>query len=121
MDNDLFFQAMNIMKCICNESAAGNAFKGYWSNNMRCEDIDKTFESIKNKEPYNTHEFWKEVFALPESHKKILGFKKWSEDIKEMNIPIWIWQLLPDDMEFDGKLKKDLDNEIRFGCVFWRA
>lgn len=120
-NEDVFFKAVNIMRYICNGAAEGNAYKDYWDKTTRCEEIDKRFESVKKEEPYNTHEFWKQVFSLPESQKKFLGFCKWSEDINEMCIPIWIWQLLPDDMEFDGKQKKDLNNDTRFGCVWWKA
>lgn len=40
-----------------------------------------------------------------------------------MNIPIWIWNLLPEDMYIDdgGKTVKELDNDTRFGCVWWKA
>ena len=120
-EENIFFEAIKIMSFISNIASKGNAFKDYWSNNMRCEDIDKEFDYIKNKEPYNKHEFWKKIFSLPDNYKLILGFRKWSEDDKDMCIPIWIWQCLPDNMEFEGKMKKDLDNETRFGCVFWKA
>ena len=121
MESDVFFRAINLMRYICNSAAEGNAFKPYWGDKFRCNQIDEHIDLIKKEEPYNTHEFWKEVFGLPESYKILLGFRKWSEDMEEMCIPIWIWQLLPDDMMFDGTPKKDLNNDTRFGCVFWKA
>ena len=47
MENDVFFQAINLMRYLCNSVAEGNAFKPYWGNTYRCNQIDEHIESIK--------------------------------------------------------------------------
>ena len=118
----VFEKAVNIMRYLSNHSGEGYAYDKYWSKNFRAEEIDEAFESIKNK--YDA-DFWNSVFALSEFEKRLLGFCKWSSEEKEMCIPIWIWACLPDDMPIggnaEGKMKKDLDNDTRFGYVWWRV
>jgi hypothetical protein len=118
----VFEKAVNIMRYLSNRAGEGYEYDKHWSGKFRAEEINKAFESVKNA--YDA-DFWNSVFALSESEKRLLGFCKWSSEEKEMCIPIWIWACLPDDMVIggnaDGKMKKDLDNDTRFGCVWWRV
>lgn len=117
--NDVFFAAVNLMRFISNHAAENNAYG--WTAKTCKDNGDKAFDEIKKHEKYGTEKFWRDVFALPEDQKSVLGFAKFQEGDKEMCIPLWIWQLLPDDMKFDGEPKGKLDNDSRFGCVWWRA
>lgn len=118
----MFERAVNLMRYLSNRVGEGYEYNKYWGEKTRINAIDKAFETIKKE--YDV-EFWNSVFSLSEHEKQMLGFRKWSEEEKEMCIPIWIWACLPDDMPIsgnaEGKLKKELDNDTRFGCVFWRV
>lgn len=118
----VFEQAVNIMRYLSNRVGEGYEYNKYWGEKTRINEINKAFETIKKE--YDV-EFWNRVFSLSEQEKRMLGFRKWSEEEKEMCIPIWIWSCLPDDMTIsgnaEGKMKKELDNDTRFGCVWWRV
>lgn len=118
-ENNAFFDAINLMRFIVTHAAQNNAYD--WSATTCKNNIDKSFEDIRKHEKYGTEKFWRDVFALSEEQKSALGFRKFDENDEKMCIPMWIWQCLPDDMLFEGKPKKDLDNDIRFGCVWWKA
>ena len=122
MSKEIFEQAVWLMKCIANRAASGYEYRNHWGDKSRLKEIDGFFEnSAKNFDAY----FWNAVFQLPEEQKSLLGFCKWSNEEKEMCIPIWVWSCLPDDMVIGGnaggKMKKELDNDTRFGCVWWRV
>lgn len=110
LKNDVFSSAINLMRYLSQASAECNAYLSHWGAEYVCKQINERFDNVKKEAPYNDQQFWKNVFNLPEEQKLILGFMKWDENIKEMCIPLWIWQCLPDEMVFEGKLKKDLDN-----------
>ncbi|MBO5681799.1 MAG: hypothetical protein J6T08_08825 [Lentisphaeria bacterium] len=118
----VFEKAVLFMRWLSNRAGAGYEYDRHWGEKFRAEEINEAFESIKNQ---CDADFWNSVFALSEHEKQLLGFCKWSDEEKEMCIPIWIWACLPDDMPIGGnaggKLKKDLDNDTRFGCVWWRV
>lgn len=118
----VFEQAVSIMRYLSNSAGEGYEFDKHWSAKFRAEEINEAFENIKKQ--YDA-DFWNSVFALSEFEKSLLGFRKWSGEEKEMCIPVWIWACLPDDMPIGGiaggKLKKDLDNDTRLGCVWWRV
>lgn len=122
MSKEIFEQALRIMQCVANETASGYEYREHWGGDYRLKSISEQIENLKEK---FKEDFWNEVFKLPEEQKRFLGFLKFSEHDKEMCIPIWIWCLLPDDMAIvgnaGGELKKDLDNDTRFGCVWWRV
>lgn len=118
-ENNAFFDAINLMRFIVTHAAQNNAYD--WSATTCKNNIDKSFEDIRKHEKYGTEKFWRDVFALSEEQKSALGFRKFDENDEKMCIPMWIWQCLPDDMLFEGKPKKDLDNDIRLGCVWWKA
>ena len=66
--------------------------------------------------------FWERVMLLPDELRLNLGFRYWDEESKaqgKMLMPFWIYAILPDDFEFGGKKKSDVDNDKRCGCVFW--
>lgn len=54
-----------------------------------------------------------------------VGFTYWDEEEKHLLIPIWLFRLLPDDEKLYSplseshiiELKKDCDDDYRFGCV----
>jgi hypothetical protein len=54
-----------------------------------------------------------------------VGFKHWDDEEKHLLIPIWLFRLLPDDEKLYSplidensiELKKDCDDDYRFGCV----
>lgn len=118
MLNDTFRKALSVMKYLANSAANGYAYK--WGDKTSANDVKQHFESIRSDETLGEN-FWRKVFALSEEEKFALGFRKFEEGDTEMCIPLWIWECLPDNMLFDGKMKKDLDNDSRFGCVWWRA
>jgi len=116
----IFEEAARIMTHILNISGSGVAYSNTWSNEFRCKEIDEAFETEKDG---HDEYFWRKVFALSNEEKLILGFRYFDENKDKMLIPIWIWNLLPDDMfiEDGGKTVKELDNDTRAGLVFWKA
>lgn len=111
MNETVFEQACRLMNIIANSASYCNE-----------KEIIATFEDIKNHQPFNTIAFWSNVFHLSDNEKYLLGFRKFSEKDIKMNIPLWIWKCLPDNIVINGRyLKKDLDNDDRFGCVWWKA
>jgi hypothetical protein len=122
MSKEIFEQALRIMQCVANHAAAGYEYREHWRRDFRIQEIDEFFEKIQKE---LDADFWNAVFALPEEQKMVLGFLKFSEHDNAMCIPVWIWACLPDDMTISGnaggKMKKDLDNDTRFGCVWWRV
>ena len=123
-ETETFEKAIRLMQCIANNGGCGYEYREHWSREYRAESMSSFIEKIKSDEKYGT-DFWNAVFALPQEQKRLLGFLKWSDEEKVMCIPIWIWACLPDDMTIGGngggEMKKDLDNDIRFGCVWWRV
>lgn len=121
-ETDVFEQAIRIMQCFANNSAEGYVYKKHWGEYSRLKNTDDFIQKVK--EDFKA-DFWNKVFNLPEEQKRLLGFLKWSNNETGMCIPIWIWACLPEDMPIGGnaggKMKKDLDNDIRFGCVWWRV
>lgn len=121
---EIFEKAIRIMQCIANHGGSVHEYAKHWSKEYRAESMSKLIEEIKSDKDYGA-DFWNAVLALPEEQKMLLGFLKWSKEEKEMCIPIWIWACLPEDMPIwgngGGKMKKDLDNDIRCGCVWWRV
>lgn len=118
MEDKVFDKVVKYMGLVVTAAGEGNAFKNNWNNDFRCEQIDNVFGFIKEN---TDEEFWKSVFNLPYVKKLMLGFKYFDENDTKLLIPIWIWNCLPDNMLIEGKMKKDLDNDTRFGCVFWKA
>ncbi len=122
MSKEIFEQALRIMQCVANNTASGYEYREHWGDDYRIKSISDQIENIKEK---FKEDFWNAVFELPEEQKMLLGFLKWSKEEKEMGIPIWIWACLPDDMTIGGngggKMKKELDNDTWFGCVWWRG
>ena len=114
----IFRKALAVMKYIANGATMGFAYK--WGDATSSAEVKKCFEQIRADKEFG-EDFWRKVFSLPEEEKFALGFRKFEEGDSEMCIPLWIWECLPDDMLFGGKMKKDLDNDTRFGCVWWRA
>lgn len=120
-DCNTFLKAVNAMRVLASNAASGNAYGKSWEAEFRSKEIDEAFQRLREAEPYSSEEFWKKVFALPQEVKRVLGFVPFEKGDEKMCIPLWIWQLLPDDMKFDGEPKGKLDNDSRFGCVWWRA
>lgn len=122
IDLTVFEKAVNLMRYLSNRAGEGYEYDKHWGEKFRAKEINEAFENIKKQ--YDA-DFWGSVFALNEFEKRLLGFCKWSDEEKEMCIPIWIWACLPEDMAIGGnaggKMKKDLDNDTRFGCVWWRV
>lgn len=122
MSNEIFEEAMFLMRLAATTSAMGYEYRKHWSSDFRIKEINEFFE--KKKESLGA-DFWNAVFQLPDEQKQMLGFCKWCKEEKEMCIPIWIWACLPEDMPIGGngggKMKKDLDSDTRFGCVWWRV
>ena len=116
--NPIFHKALGVMKYIANSATMGYAYK--WGDATSADNVKRCFEQLRADKEFG-EEFWRDVFKLPEELKFALGFRKFEKGDSEMCIPLWIWECLPDDMLFEGKMKKDLDNDIRFGCVCWRA
>lgn len=113
--NETFLKAIFVMTRIANAAACSYAYSAGYG-----DEVNERFEMIHANEDCG-ESFWREVFALPYEEKLALGFRKFAEGDTKMCIPIWIWECLPDDMLIEGKKKKDLDNDIRFGCVYWQA
>lgn len=124
MESEIFEQAIRLMQCIANDGGSGHEYDKHWGKEYRAKSMSDLIENIKKEKDYGA-DFWNAVFALPEEQKRLLGFLKWSNEEKEMCIPIWIWAYLPEDMAIGGngggKMKKDLDNDTRCGCVWWRV
>lgn len=122
MKTTVFEQAIRIMQCVSNRAAEGHEYSEHWGKAFRLKEIDEFFKEMQTK---FKADFWNEVFRLPKEQKRLLGFLKWSSKDKGMCIPIWIWSCLPEDMVIGGnagdKMKKDLDSDTRFGCVWWRV
>lgn len=115
--NEIFEKALGYMIYLANESAHSVAYNqdaNYWTKNA--------FKKLK--ESNGMCDFWKQVFALDDEYRFKLGFKKWSSTDKEMLIPLWIVECLPDDFDItvtsiNGtrcSIKK-IDKDTRFGCV----
>ena len=116
--NETFISACNIMRFLCNGVGSCHAYST-WGLETKNDEINNMFKSVK--QTYD-ETFWRKVFTLSEYEKRILGFRKWEENDPKMCIPIWIWECLPDDMIIaEGKNKTELDNDTRFGCVWWRV
>lgn len=124
MNKEIFEQAMLIMQWVANGVAEGYEYREHWRDEYGIKRTFERFEGLKENPKYG-QDFWNAVFALPEEQKRLLGFLKFSNEAKEMCIPIWIWACLPEDMAIGGnaggKMKKELDNDTRFGCVWWRV
>lgn len=122
METNVFEQAIRIMHCVSNRAAEGHEYSEHWGKDFRVKEIDEFFKEMQTK--FNA-DFWNDVFNLPKEQKRLLGFLKWSSKDEGMCIPIWIWSCLPEDMVIGGnaggKMKKDLDKDTRFGCVWWRV
>lgn len=116
--NDVFRKALAVMRHIASGATVGYAYK--WGGETSADEVKKCFEQVREDADFG-EDFWRKVFALSEEEKYALGFKKWEDGDTEMCIPLWIWECLPDDMIFEGKKKKDLDKDTRFGCVWWKA
>ena len=115
--NETFKHAMNIMRFLANQSACGHAYNQheYWSK--------RSFQAVKEEKDFNA-DFWNKVFKLDDEERFMLGFRRWDEHSKELLIPLWIVECLPDD--FDIKVTgimggefsiKEIDKDVRFGCV----
>lgn len=122
--SDIFKQALAIMRFTANRAAEGYEYREHWGSNFRLTEIDGCFERLIKDRDFGEC-FWNAVFRLPDEQKQLLGFWKFSDEEKEMCIPIWIWVCLPEDMVIGGnaggKMKKDLDGDTRCGCVWWRV
>lgn len=118
-DNIIFEKAVTLMINLCNIAARNYIYKNQIKEESLSKNISNFFENHKNY----PEKFWKEVFALPIEQKLILGFRFSEKDDLKMNIPLWIWNLLPEDMYIeDGKRKvKDLNGDDHLGVVFWKA
>ena len=116
--DETFEKALRLMSGALAVVGECYAFKNNWSEEYQSKEIHEYFNTHKQSE-----EFWKKVFNLPEKEKVILGFRYFEKDNPKMNIPIWIWNLLPDNMyiEDGGKTVKELDNDTRFGVVYWKV
>lgn len=91
--------------------------------NKENDDIDlrEAIEIVKKNTDVN---FWKDVFGLDAEKKKLLGFVE-PLNTKDLRIPIWIIECLPDN--FDAIVKnyddckeysiKDIDKETYIGTV----
>jgi len=114
--NNIFEDALSIMIYLVNNAASEVAY------NQSSETWTKSaFRHIKESKKAD---FWKKVFKLDDELRFLLGFKKWSSTDKEMLIPIWIIECLPDDFDLTvtsimgGRCSiKDIDKDTRFGCV----
>lgn len=117
---EVFQKAAMAMTRICAATAECHSYG--WGDEFKAEHIASTFLRLKEDEVLSSELFWRKVFDLPEEKKSILGFIHFSEgEGNKMCIPLWIWCFLPDDMVLEGGVKKDLDNDNRFGCVWWQA
>lgn len=118
--SSIFEEAVIIMTHILNITGSGVAYSNNWSNEFRCKEIDEAFKIEKAR---HDEYFWRKVFVLSTKEKLILGFRYFDENKDKMCIPIWIWNLLPDNMYIeDGrKMVKDLNNDTRAGLVFWKV
>ena len=119
MDNkgfkDTFERAIVLMAYLANQSAhpiAYNQDANSW--------VKDTYKRMKE---YYDVEFWKEVFALDNKQKLMLGFRMWADE-NNLVIPLWIIECLPDD--FDATVEsisgsrcsiKEIDKDTRAGCV----
>ena len=121
--NEIFERAIMIMNELANCAGEGFAYQKSWDPEFRCSEVNRIFVNQKAK---LDESFWNKVFNLSVEEKLILGFRAMDNESKKknkLNIPIWIWNLLPDDMyiEDGGKTVKELDNDNRFGVVWWKA
>lgn len=72
-------------------------------------------KSFKENPDYGA-DFWRNVCALSDKEKRVLGFKELVAG-GGMCLPLWVCLCLPDDMSVNSKKVKDLDSDSRFGCV----
>lgn len=117
--NDTLMTALNIMKIVANSAACCFAY-----NQLNKADFwikKDCFERIKKE---TDKEFWDKVFALDNDDKLALGFRFWDESHEGMLIPLWIIECLPDDydievVDINGQKSsiKDIDKDVRIGCV----
>ena len=117
---DVFLKAVGLMNMITNSAAFGNAYDRHLGKKGRCDEIDRCFGTACEAARMpggNSGKFWNDVFSLPVPEKQVLGFKCADQADGKMNIPLWVWQMLPGDMEFDGRKKSDIEPETRYGCV----
>lgn len=128
---ETFKKATNIMKIIANSAACAVAYEKY---NVEKESqyegqakhytywVKKDgFERVKRE---TDSQFWHDVFKLDYEERFMLGFRQWDDDKEHLLIPLWIIECLPDDFDIEvigiggGKYSiKDIDKDIRFGCV----
>ena len=90
-----------------------------WSNAFLHNEAGKVIEQVRKE---TSPALWKCVMALSCERKFHLGFrfldgKSAKQD--KMLVPLWIYAILPDNFECGGKKKSDVDNQTKFGCVFW--
>jgi hypothetical protein len=144
---ETFKKAQHIMKLIANAAASAVAYEKF--NAEEYPNACKTF-SNKEPSPYEGQakhytywvkhdgfdyikketdsKFWHDVFKLNYDERFSLGFRQWDDDKEHLLIPLWIVECLPDDFDIEvnsigGRTCsiKDIDKDIRCGCVAYMA
>lgn len=109
-------------RAIANMNLIANAAISELINKEKADvDLREAIEIVKKNTDVN---FWKDVFELDAEKKTLLGFVE-PLYTKDLRIPIWIIECLPDN--FDAIVKncddckeysiKDIDKEIYLGTV----
>jgi hypothetical protein len=93
-----------------------------WSGDFIKKELFSAFEHAKKEFAVNYEDLnFKE---LTSQELKLLRFADFDDNTKNL-IPLWLFRVLPDDIKlesFRGEtcLKKDADDDIRFGCTVYR-
>ena len=116
MEKKTFERAIANMNFIVNTAVSQLVNKEKANLNLR--------EAIENVKKNTDVNFWKDVFGLDAEKKKVLGFVE-PLNTKDLRIPLWIIECLPDN--FDAIVKnyddckeysiKDIDKETYIGTV----
>ena len=94
-----------------------------WSDGFFRKEAKRAIEKCR-EETIHDPTFWPRVFCLPFKERLSLGFRFWDDESKEqglMLMPLWIYAVLPDDFQYKGLIKSEMDDDTRFGCVFWEV
>lgn len=113
-----FYALINL--CANAAQITGKLYKN-WSPDFVYKEV---FEGIDKLKAH--YEAWNIDYTQITSEELLgVGFRYWDKEEKHLLIPIWLFRLLPDDEKLYSplsgshiiELKKDCDEDCRFGCV----
>lgn len=89
--------------------------------NAQCEELRQTWKTIYEYLKQKNLPDWRNL-TLKEA--KELRFGRWSNESDLWLIPLWLFPLIPEDLELTSiggqkGLVSEVDTDTRFGCLAW--